>query len=339
MQKRQFITLIACSLFVAAIIYFSSFRVDKRGAIVGVGTLGHIAIGGEAIAGRGSFTFAPYYAIPPAKFYVTVIDHDTWCSNEDCSLDGALIQTMGGWLQAEKTSGGSEIREEIGLDLPENKAIQTLVIISDGSNKIVGIYPNRGLSDVLRILRLHPDLADFSLLGGVQEFGALKVGQPAPLRPDHSLTRFGDIPAEDKITHVPAGKKFYLFSVQRRKYDTFGGMGPYRHEKPQENKYICYLSGCRYPEPDPPHDFLFASIEDLGGWFFSNDMNNPEMPPLFGISQEAMLAGKSSLVVLTDSNGIIRALHSGKTLSDALTILSQHPDLADVAALYDPHQK
>lgn len=325
------ITIIAGCAFLA---YF--YFLNPYAAYGGIRKLGHIAIGEEAIAGRGSFTFAPYYAIPPAKFYVTVIDHNLWCSNEDCSLDGALIQTMGGWLQAEKTSGGSEIREEIGLDLPESKEIKTLVIISDGNNKIVGIYPNRGLSDVLPILRLHPDLADFWLLGDVQEFGALKVGQPAPLQPGDSLTRFGDVPTQYAITHIPAGKKFYLFSVQQRKYDTFGGHKPYDNESPRDNKYICLLSGCRYPEPDPPHDFLFASIEDLDGWFFSNDMNNPEMPPLFGVSQEAMLVGKSSLVVLADSNGIIRALHPGKTLSDALTILSQHHDLADVAALYRP---
>ncbi|GEM_PF-2558120 len=339
MPKSQFITLIACCLLVAAIVYFLPFRADSQGAIAGVKALGHIAIGGETVAGRGSFTFAPYYAIPPAKFYVTVVDHDIWCSNEDCSLDGALIQTMGGWLQAEKTSGGSEIREQIGLDLPENKEIKTLVIISDGNNKIAGIYANRGLSDVLPILRLHPDLADFAMLAGVQEFGALKVGQPAPLQPGNTLKRFGDKPERYSITHIPAGKKFYLFSVQRRKYDTFGGKGPYRDEKPQENEYVCYLSGCRYPEPDPPHDFLFADVENLRGWFFSNDQDNSALPALFGISQEAVLGGKSSLVVLTDGAGIIRAIHPQKTMSDALTILQQHPDLADVKALYGPHPK
>lgn len=334
MKKDLFIILIVCCFLITAVAYFFPFRIGTRDAIAGVGTLGHIAVGEENVAGRGGFAFAPYYVIPPAKFYVTVVDSDIWCSNEDCSLDGALIQTMGGWLQAEKTSGGSEIREEIGLDLPENKEIKTLVIISDGNNKIAGIYPHRGLKDVLSILRLHPDLADFSLLTGVQEFGALKVGQPAPLQPGDTLKRFGNKPEQYSLTHVPTGKKFYLFSVQKRKYDMVGGKGPYRDEKPSVNEYACYLSGCRYPEPDPPHDFLFAYIEDLGGWFFSNDQDNSALPPLFGLSQEAVLNGESSLVMLVDSNGIIRSLHPGKTLSDALTILSQHPDLADVGGLY-----
>ena len=338
MQKPAFLILIVCCFLITAVAYFFPFHIGTRDAIAGVGTLGHIAVGGETVAGRGSFTFAPYYAIPPAKFYVTVVDHDLWCDNEDCSLDGALIQTMGGWLQAEKTSGGSEIREEIGLDLPENREVKSLVIISDGNNKIAGIYTDRGLKDVLPILRLHPDLANFAMLAGVQEFGALKVGQPAPLQPGDSLEHFGDTPARYSMTHVPVGKKFYLFSVQKRRYDMVGGNGPYKGEKPRRNEYVCYLSGCRYPEPDAPHDFLFAYIEDLGGWFFSNDMDNAEMPRLFGLSQEATLAGASSLVMLVDSNGIIRALHPGKTLSDALTILSQHPDLADVAKLYARNQ-
>ncbi|MFY9462918.1 MAG: hypothetical protein WAP52_01895 [Candidatus Sungiibacteriota bacterium] len=339
MRRYAVITLMAGFVGITAIFYFFHLRVYAPGEIAGVVTFGRIRVGGEAVAGRGSFTFAPYYKIPPAKFYVTVVKKGLWCSNEDCSLDGALIETMGGWLQVEKTGGGSEIREEIGLDLPENKNVETIVIIGDGNNKIAGIYPNRGLGDVLPILRLHPDLADFSRLAGVQEFGVLKVGQEAPLQPGDSLARFGGMPARYNITHISAGKKFYLFSVQKRKYDVTGGYAPYDNGPPQENKYICFISGCRYPEPDAPHDFLFAYIEDLGGWFFSNDMDNAEMPPLFSLSQEAVLNGTSSLVVLIDADGIIRALHPSKTLADALTILSQHPDLADLRVLYPPSKE
>lgn len=302
---------------------------------VGVAKFGPLKLGGETIEGPGGWTFAPLYQIPPSKFYVNVVHTESlWCSNEDCSLDGALIQTMGGWLQVATTGNFPDLPAMVGFDQEGNKTAQSLVLVADAKGKLAGIYPNRGLSDVLPILRLHPNLADFSLLASVREFGALKVGQPAPLQPGDMLKRFGDTPTRYSITRIPVGRKFYLFSVQKRKYAAFGGNGPYQGEKQQENKYVCYLSGCRYPEPDPPHDFLFAYIEDLGGWFFSNDMDSAEMPQLFGISQEAVLAGTSSLVVLTDAHGIIRALHPGKTLSDALTILSQHPELADVGGLY-----
>ncbi len=321
-------------VFVGVVSYFSPSRVLAPNVPVGVPSIGHITVGGESVAGRGSHTFAPYFEIPPAKFYITVIDNNIWCSNENCSLDGALIETMGGWLQAERTCCGSEIEKEIGLDLSEHTVVKTLVIVSDRHNKIAGIYPNRGLKDVIPILLLHPDLADFSLLEGALEFGALKVGQPAPLQPGDSLTPFGDEPSRHAITHVPKGKKFYLFSVQKRKYGMVGIKPEPYESHPYENTYQCFIGSCRYPEPDPPHDFLFAYIDDLGGWFFSNDEENDALPSLFGISRENMLRGDSSLVVLTDSHGIIVALHPGKTLADALTILSQHPDLADMTKIY-----
>lgn len=329
-QSGAAIIVIAVGVLLSYFFFLSPYAVYG-----GVRHFGSLRLGGDMPSGGpGDFTFAPVYNIPQSKFYVTIVQPNMWCALEDCGLDGALIQTMGGWLQMEKPGVDPEIKKAVGLDLEENREVESITLIGDQNGKIVGIYPNRGLSDVLSILRLHPDLADFSLLEGVREFGALKVGQPAPLRPGDMLKRFSDTPAQYSITHVPVGKKFYLFSVQKRKYDTFGGKGPYRDEKPQENEYACFLSGCRYPEPDPPHDFLFAYIEDLGGWFFSNDQDNSALLPLFSLSQEAVLAGTSSLVVLTDSNGIIRALHPGKTLSDALTILSQHPDLADVRGLY-----
>lgn len=331
----RIVVLVVVSLvFVMVVIYIVPSRVSVPDVLVGVQRLGHIAIGGEAVAGRGGHTFAPYFEIPLAKFYVTVLDHDIWCSNEDCSLDGALIETMGGWLQAEMTCCGSEIKHEIGLDLPEQKEVKTLVVVSDSTNKVVGIYPNRGLADVLPVLRLHPDLADFSLLEGVREFGILKVGQPAPLQPGDSLAQFGDEPPRHSITQIPKGKKFYLYAVQKRKYDMVG-MTPWPSEShPFENTYQCFIGSCRYPEPDPPHDFLFAYIEDLGGWFFSNDEANDALPPLFGLAQDDVLQGTSSLVVLTDAKGIIVAIHPNKTLSDALTILSQHPDLADMRKIF-----
>lgn len=282
----------------------------------------------------GDYTFAPLQKIPPSKFYVVVVHDGWWCSMEDCGIDGAYVGTMGGWLQTEKPNVFPDVTLLTGLDREENKGVHSLVIVGDRNGKMVGIYPHRGLQDVLPILRLHPDLADFRMLEGVQEFGTLKVGQPSPLQSGDDVARFGGVPLRHDITHIPAGKKFYLFSIQNRKYDMVGGYE--KENTPYENTFDCYLSGCRYPEPDPPHDFLFAYIEDLGGWFFSAEEDNADMPRLFGMSPEAVRAGTSSLVVLADGKGIIRALHPGKTLSDALTILSQHPDLADMSVLYPP---
>ena len=336
MQRRLVTAFIAFLIITGAALVF--LRRHTPSPIMGVSAFGHIAVGDEAVRGRGSYTFAPYLEIPPAKFYVMVIDSDRWCDNEDCSLDGAFIRTMGGWLQAEMTCCGSELKYEIGFDLPENAEVKTLVVVGDSKDKIVGIYLNRGLKDVLPILRLHPDLADFSLLEGAEEFGSLDVGEPAPLWPGDQISYLSDKLGRYAVTHVPRGKKFYLYSVEKRKYDIAGDV-PESHEgvdgdRPYENTYLCLIGSCRYPEPDPPHDFLFAHVEELDGWFLSNDMDSPEMAKLFGLDPAAVLRGEFSLVVLTDSKGIIVALHPGKTLADTFTILSQHPDLADMRKFY-----
>ena len=333
MQRCLVTALIAFLIITGTVLVF--FKPGTTSPIVGVQALGHIAVGSEAVTGRGSHTFAPYFEIPSARFYVMVIENDLWCSNESCSFDGHFIQTMGGWLQAEMTCCGSEIKYEIGLDLPENAEVKTLVVVSDSNDKIVGIYPNRGLKDVLPILRLHPDLADFSFLAGAHEFGALDVGEPAPLWPGDQISYLSDKFAQSNTAHVPKGKKFYLYSVEKRKSNMIGGTpAPYEGYVPHENTYLCFAESCRYPDPDPPHDFFFAEVYDLGGWFLANDMDSPEMPKLFGLDPEAVLRGDSSLVVLTDSKGIIIALHPGKTLADTFTILSQHPDLADMRKFY-----
>ncbi|MFC1613451.1 hypothetical protein ACFL23_03920 [Patescibacteria group bacterium] len=310
---------------------FKNLKLDKKTMnsvpIVGVEKFGNLKLGGETISGQGGWTLAPYMEIPASKFYVTGIQDEIWCIIEECGLDGAFIQTMGGWLQMDTTIGSPDIKEEAGFNLPENKNIKSIVLIGDQDGKIAGIYPSKGLDDVIAILKLHPDLADFNLLQGVNKFGSFKIGEFAPLKPGDPIIHLSE-ELSDFSTHVPKDKKFYLYSLQKRKYKEVGMYELY------ENEYVCFISGCRYPDPDPPHDFLFDYIDKLGGWFLSNDENNSEMVKLFGLNQEEVLSGKSSLVILTDEKGVIQAIHPNKTMSDALTILSQHPDLADFEGWY-----
>ena len=82
------------------------------------------------------------------------------------------------------------------------------------------------------------------------------------------------------------------------------------------------------------HDFLFDTVDKLGGWFLANDSDNQRMIELFGMDPGEVLSGKTSLVVVTNANGVIASLHPQKTMSDALTILSQHSELADVRGWY-----
>lgn len=298
--------------------------------------LGPIKIGGRMPCGPGGLTFAPILEIPyNQKFYVDVLEQDLWCSNESCGLDGAIVQTLGGWIEVASTDQ-AESGAMFGLDLPENHDIKSIVIIGDKNGKIVGIYLNKNYKDVLLILKKnHSDLANFDFLNGVNEFEKLKVGEYAPLKLGDNISNLFSKNTKNPITQIPKNKKFYLFSLEK-KSDYIPEIYNKKEFKMGEFKreYTCFLGSCHYPFPDNPHDFLFAEIDELGGWFLANDNDNIKMIELFGLNLEEVLSGKISLVVLTDVEGKIIALHPNKTLSDAVTILSQHPELADIKKLY-----
>ncbi len=299
---------------------------------------GSIKIGGKMPYGPGGSTFGPILEIPSdQKFYVDVVQQDLWCSNESCGLDGAIIQTLGGWIEVYDIDQ-IEMEAMFGLDLPENKEVKSIVIIGNVSGRVVGIYPNKTYENTLDILKKnHTDLASFDFLNSVNEFGKLKVGEYSPLKPGDDISHLFSDQAKFPEDKIPNEKKFYLYSIQKRKGIVLGidkVNNVSEEERKERNEYVCFLGGCRYPEPDPPHDFLFAEIDEFGGWFLANDNDNIKMIDLFGLNPEDVLSGKSSLVVLTDAKGVIVALHPSKTISDAITILSQHPDIADVKRLY-----
>jgi hypothetical protein len=271
---------------------------------------GDIKIGGKMPQGPGGFTFGPINEIPfGKKFYVSGIQSNLWCSTDSCGLDGAKIQTMGGWVEI-SNSRQPEDSANFGISAPENKNISSLLIIGDKNGKIVGIYPNKKYEDALNILKQnHSDLANFNFLNGVDKFGKLKVGEYAPLKPGDNISNI----------NIPKNKKFYLFGIQKKD----GG-----------DEYLCFLGGCRYPIPSGPYDFLFVEIEEMNGWFLANDNDNIKMIELFGLNPQEVLGGKTSIVVLTDAQGRIVALHPGKTLNDTITILNQHPELVDITKFY-----
>lgn len=298
-----------------------------------------IRIGGSMPTGPGGSTFAPILDIPNnQKFYVDVAQPDLWCSNESCGLDGSIVQTMGGWIEVEDVNLPAETKAAFGLDLLENKNIKSIVVIGDKNGKTVGIYLNKDYKDVLSILKKnHADLANFDFLNGVSEFGKLKVGEYAPLKPGSEIVNLFSNKTKYIQNKVPNEKIFYLYSIEKRKKFILGIDELEKvseEERKNRGEYICFLGGCRYPYPDNPHDFLFAEIDELGGWFLASENSNSSMAELFGIKEEDVLGGKSSLVVLTDSKGIIVDIHPQKTLNDTITILSQHPDVVDLKDVF-----
>lgn len=249
-----------------------------------------------------------------SKFYVNIAEPNLGCFSKYCNLEAALINTMGGWLEAENT--GVTIDEIFGLDLEENKNIKSVVIIGDRNGKIVGIYPNKRLKDVISILKFYPKLADFNILKGVNKFGLLKIGDLSPIKPGDSINHLLGKLEKFSLREIPKDKKFYLYSLQKN--DSSG------------DSYFCDTAGCKYLEFA---DGAFDLVKDLQGWFLANDNNNKKMIELFGLDSQEVISGTSSLVVLTDSKGVIISIHPNKTISDTLSILSKYSGLVDIQIL------
>lgn len=281
--------------------------------------LGPLKIGGDIpLDPKPEEIQMPRDILHAIKFYVNVVQSKFGCTLKYCNIEAAIIDTLGGWLEAEETR--VTIDELVGLDLEENKNVKSIVIIGDQKGKIVGIFPNKTLNDVIPILKFYPKLANFDVLRGVDEFGFLKVGKFAPLKPGDSVKDLSEKLINFSTYKIPKGKQFYMYVLQK---NNSGG-----------DHYLCEMAGCKYLEIA---DIIFDSTDDLNGWFLANDNDNSNMAELFELKQEDILSGKSSLVVLTDSKGVIVDIHPQKTLSDAITILSQHPEIVNLEEIYNKY--
>src|SRR3989338_66106 len=309
------ISAVLCIVLIGIVIYGMQSKSNERNfsSLVSMKEFGPLAVGSDMpIGGFEGWTFAPHKTIPASAFYVAIVQDDYWCSLENCDFIGALVKTMGGWLQTTNSEVFPDVKGIMGLDLEKNNNIKSITIVGDSHSKIVGIYPNIGIQDLLSILRLHPDLAHFDLLKGVDTFGPLKVGEKSPIQPG-DLTGFQKgILSEFPNSTIPLGEKFYVFSLQKKLLG---------------NGY------CAFFECEPPNDYPQGSyIEELGGWFSSDGIR--ETARAFGLNPDKVAKGEESLVVVTDPNGTIAAIHPGNTFADILGILSQHKDLVDVEEWY-----
>ncbi|MDO8592500.1 MAG: hypothetical protein Q7R92_01840 [bacterium] len=293
MQKRVFLLSALLILAVAGGLATDYLFFHPSLLAGGVRKFGLLKLGGEIPirAGDGTVWAPPYEKVPPSKFFVYILKEDFSCVWESCGLDGAVVRTLGGYL-AGKSFGEPEVVSEFGFDdVSIREKYKSVVIIADRDSKIVGIYPNRDLTDVLNILRLHPPFADFSMLNGVSGYGSLKIGQLAPVRP------YGQAPKETK---------FYLYVFDKK----ILGQGP------------CVSVACLGPG-------YFDYADEFGGWFSSD--GELATAAAFGVDTDKLLRAETSLVVIADKNFKIVAIHPNKKASDILTILSFHPELADLS--------
>ena len=156
MRKRYILTLLGGVILIFVIVlgyYFMNPSLLNGG----VSTFGPMKLGGENPGGIGSYTFAPERHIPASKFYITVVAKDLSCVFSYCAPEGDKIQAAGGWLQGEDTDQPT-IRSIFGLKA--SPAFASVVVVADGNNKLVGIYPDKTVSDLSSILKIHSRLVD-----------------------------------------------------------------------------------------------------------------------------------------------------------------------------------
>jgi hypothetical protein len=81
------------------------------------------------------------------------------CNNESCApLEGKIIRCMGGWLDGDDQN---ETSNSMGLD---NRLVKrgraSMVVVSDKSNKIIGIFPHHTEADIIPILKTFPQFEE-----------------------------------------------------------------------------------------------------------------------------------------------------------------------------------
>jgi hypothetical protein len=124
-------------------------------APLGVSSFGPLQIGGLSPVQPGDPTAYPHKTTPRAKFYVLVVAKGlpTMCTFEDCGPEGELVEALGGWITGDAQN---ETIHLAGLNQTEVKqGRQSLVVISDKTRRIVGIYPNAQMSNLPSILEAH----------------------------------------------------------------------------------------------------------------------------------------------------------------------------------------
>lgn len=256
--------------------------------------IGDFKLGDRAPYIPGDELHHPYKIIPPSRFYVYIWQPgflSAQCVYEECGSGGEIVATMRGWLW------GTGFERE-WFHLPTSVA--SIIIVADANSITVGIYPNARLSDLEKILKKHPDLADFGMLKGIRELGGLRVGAPLPFKPTHMFEGNASVPQQ-----TPG---FYVYVV---------------HETINSERY------CPYYECGAYIDAVYI----LGGAFDAFDHDNPDIIKKLGLSPNQVARGEITLVVVADADGTVLSIHPNKDMRDIITILAQHPDLADMKKL------
>jgi hypothetical protein len=124
----------------------------------GVSEFGPLKLGSPAPDRPGDRTAHPYMTVPKSKFYVFVVARKvpTNCTYEECGVNGDVVERMGGWITGDEQAESAEM---VGLsESAVRRGEQSIIVISNKNARIIGIYPNRTMNDLLAILKLHPEI-------------------------------------------------------------------------------------------------------------------------------------------------------------------------------------
>lgn len=128
----------------------------------GVTEFGPLKVGKRAPFGPGDPTSHPYKFIPVSNFYIYVVARklSTMCVFDDCGVNGDVVERMGGWLTGDEQAESAEM---VGLD--QSKVLSgedSMIVVADKNVRIIGIYPNHKMIDLLTILKRHPELGEIA---------------------------------------------------------------------------------------------------------------------------------------------------------------------------------
>lgn len=135
----------------------TNLKTTESALFENVDEFGPLHIGGTAPNGFGQIAPFEGREIPKLNFYVYVHRRGlSLCEYDGCSVvEGKVIACMGGWLSGD---GRTEVSDLVGLDSSEvAQGRASIVVISDGDSKIIGIYPNHTEGDILPILSQFPE--------------------------------------------------------------------------------------------------------------------------------------------------------------------------------------
>ncbi len=97
-------------------------------------------------------------------FYILLIDTDNaFPKKYSRPLEEVITEKLGGLIERADSSG-LIFTEIFGSNRDKNKGIFSMILITDKNARIVGIYPNKKLHELVDILQLHPHLIDLSLV-------------------------------------------------------------------------------------------------------------------------------------------------------------------------------